>query len=159
MERNPVTPPGYDALVEALRHHKSVQRPQIVRDIEEARAHGDISENSEFEDAKERQAHCEGRIRELEHLIATAQIIDPAKLVDDGKVRFGTTVVISRADRDEERELTIVGTSEADVDNGRISYKAPLARTLIGHEEGEECVVPAPAGPVTWEIVEVRYHS
>ena len=157
MERNPVTPPGYDALVKDLQYHKSVLRPSIVRDIEEARAHGDISENSEFEDAKERQAHCEGRIRLLEHLIATAQIIDPAKMADDGRVRFGATVLISRADKDDERELMIVGETEANIEAGRISYKAPVARALIGREEGDECVVPAPGGATTWEIVEVRY--
>jgi transcription elongation factor GreA len=152
MERNPITPGGYEVLVEDLRHQKSVVRPQIVRDIEEARAHGDISENSEFEDAKERQAHCEGRIRELEHLVATADIIDPARIEQDGRVKFGATVVVTSTTTGDESTWTIVGVTEADASNGKISYKAPMARALIGREEGEEVIVPAPGGKRTLEI-------
>lgn len=156
MTRNPVTPQGYDALVADLRRYKSELRPQVVRDIEEARAHGDISENSEYEDAKERQAMIEGRIAELENLVATAQIIDPSKLKEDGRVVFGTTVLLEKADG-EERTYQIVGESEADVNNGRISFKSPLARALIGRSEGDEVEVPAPGGLQSWQILEVRY--
>jgi len=155
--RNPVTPEGYKALVEELKHEKEVVRPQIVRDIEEARAHGDISENSEYEDAKERQAHCEGRIAELEHRVATAEVIDVKKLPVSDRVVFGTTVRIENTETGEERTWTIVGETEADIERGRISFKSPLGKALIGRHEGEEVVVPAPSGKQTWEIIEVRY--
>lgn len=155
--RNPVTPEGYAALVAALKREKEVVRPGIVRDIEEARAHGDISENSEYEDAKERQSHCEGRIMELESRVATAEVIDVRKLPPSDRVVFGTTVTIARADDGEERTWRIVGETEADIENGLISYKSPLGKALIGRNEGDEVVVPAPSGPQTWEIVTVKY--
>jgi transcription elongation factor GreA len=142
---------------EELRHMKSVMRPQIVRDIEEARAHGDISENSEFEDAKERQAMCEGRIRDLEGRLASAEVIDVKKLPVTDRVVFGTTVVIENSDSGEERVWRIVGEVEADVGQGSISFKSPLGRGLIGKHEGEEAVITAPSGKQLWEIVEVRY--
>ena len=157
MTRNPVTPEGYEKLLTSLRHEKEVVRPGIVRDIEEARAHGDISENSEFEDAKERQAHCDGRIKNLEHLVATAEIIDVAKLPVTERVVFGTTVQIENCDSGDERTWRIVGETEADVGAGKISYKSPLGRALIGSSEGDAVVVPAPSGPQTWEILEVHY--
>lgn len=156
MTRNPITPEGYEALLAALKHEKEVVRPGIVRDIEEARAHGDISENSEYEDAKERQSHCEGRIAELETHVATAEIIDVSKLTPSGRVVFGTTVVIESA-AGESRTWRIVGETEADIERRRISYKSPLGKALIGRSEGEEVVVPTPGGTQTWEIVEVRY--
>jgi transcription elongation factor GreA len=155
MQRTPITPIGYQTLVRDLRHLKEVVRPQIVRDIEEARAHGDISENSEYEDAKERQSHCEGRIAEVENLVATADIIDVLKLPRNGRVVFGVTVEITR-DNDK-RKYRIVGESEADVGQGLISFKSPLARALIGRSEGDEVEVPTPGGMQRWEIVEVVY--
>lgn len=155
MQRTPVTPAGYQALRRDLDHLKQVVRPQIVRDIEEARAHGDISENSEYEDAKERQSHCEGRIAEIENLVATADIIDVNKLPRNGKVVFGVTVVIERDGA--QRRFRIVGESEADVNQGLISYKSPLARGLIGRSEGDEVDVPTPSGVQRWEIIEVLY--
>lgn len=155
--RNPVTPEGYKTLLAELKHEKEVVRPGIVRDIEEARAHGDISENSEYEDAKERQAHCEGRIAELEHRVATAEVIDVKKLPVSDRVVFGTTVRIENTETGEQRTWTIVGETEADIENGRISFKSPLGKALIGRHEGEEAVVPAPSGKQTWEILEVRY--
>lgn len=156
MTRYPVTPEGYKTLVAELSHMKEVVRPQIVRDIEEARAHGDISENSEYEDAKERQAHCEGRIAELEGRAAAAEVIDVMKLPVTDRVVFGATVRIESASG-ESRTWRIVGEGEADVEKGRISYKSPLGKALIGRHEGEEAIVPAPSGNQTWEIVEVRY--
>ncbi len=155
MTRNPVTPEGYEALTAQLKYQKQVNRPQIVRDIEEARAHGDISENSEYEDAKERQSLCEGRILELEARVASAEIIDVKKLTVSDRVVFGTTAVIENDSG--ERTWRIVGESEADVDEGKISYKSPLGRALIGRSEGEEVVVSTPKGRQTWEILEVRY--
>ena len=157
MNRFPVTPEGYAALEKELRRQKEVVRPGIVRDIEEARAHGDISENSEYEDAKERQALCEGRIRELEGQVAAAEIIDVATLPKSDRVVFGTTVVIENVDSGEERTWRIVGESEADVEGGCISYKSPLGRAMIGRNEGDEVAVPAPGGTQSYEIVEVRY--
>lgn len=156
MKKNPVTPDGYQSLVRDLQHHKAVLRPQVVKDLEEARAHGDISENSEYEDAKERQAHIEGRIGELESLVAAAEIIDVAKLPRNGRVVFGVTVALENA-KGESRTWKIVGETEGDVARGLISYKTPLAKALIGHNEGEEVEVPTPAGVQRWEIVEVRY--
>lgn len=158
MQRNPMTQAGYDALVRELKNAKEVQRPKVVRDLEEARAHGDISENSEYEDAKERQAHIEGRIAELERLVATAEIIDVKRLPRNGKVVFGTTVVLG-APNGEERRYRIVGEQETDVNAGMISFKSPLAKALIGHTEGEEVEVPAPGGVSRWEIIEVRYEE
>ena len=157
MEQNPITPEGYEALVARLRHAKSVERLAIVKDIEEARAHGDISENSEYEDAKERQALCEGKIARLEHLVASARIIDVTKLPVSERVVFGTTVLLENPETGEERTWRIVGESESDIANGLISYKAPVAKALIGRTEGDEVVIPTPGGQQRWEIVEVRY--
>ena len=157
MSRHPITPEGFEALEAELTHHKSVLRPQIVRDIEEARAHGDISENSEYEDAKERQSLCEGRIAYLENVVAAAEIIDVTKLTASDRVVFGTTVVMEDVETGEERTYRIVGETEADVDNGKISFKSPIGNAMIGREEGEEVKVPTPGGVRTWEIVEVLY--
>ena len=157
MIRNPITPRGYAALLEELKHHKEVLRPRIVRDIEEARAHGDISENSEYEDAKERQSLCEGRIAELEHRVSTAEVIDVTKLPKSSRVVFGTTVVISNQNSGEERRWTIVGETEADVESGKISLKSPLGAALVGRSVGDEVVVPAPAGRQVWDVIEVHY--
>jgi transcription elongation factor GreA len=156
MLRNPITPEGYVNLCADLKRHKSVLRPQIVRDIEEARAHGDISENSEFEDAKERQALCEGRIRHLDALVGAAEVIDVLKLEPSERVVFGTTVTIENAEG-VERTWRIVGQTEASVGEGKISYKSPLGSALIGKSAGDEAVVPAPGGKQTWEIIEVQY--
>jgi transcription elongation factor GreA len=157
MTRNPVTPEGYAALVAELNHLREVVRPGIVRDIEEARAHGDISENSEYEDAKERQAHCEGRIGEVEHRIATAEVIDISRLPASDRVVFGATVKIENTASGETRTWRIVGEDEADVDKAKISYKSPLGKALIGKRSGDEALVPAPSGNQTWEILEVQY--
>jgi len=157
MTRNPTTPEGYKALLEDLRHHKENLRPQVVRDIEEARAHGDISENSEYEDAKERQSHIEGRIAWLDSQLSLAEIIDVTRVPQNGRVVFGTTVLLENVDSGEKRTWRIVGEHEADVGKGTISFKAPLAKALIGRKQGEEAEVPAPGGRQVWEIVEVRY--
>jgi len=157
MSRNPVTPEGHAKMVSELHHLKSVVRLQIVRDIEEARAHGDLSENSEYDDAKERQSLCDERIKRLDAAVASAEVIDVKKLPVTERVVFGTTVDIENADSGEERTWRIVGEFEADVENGKISYKSPIGRALIGKNEGDEAVVATPGGNQTWEIVEVRY--
>ncbi len=157
MTRNPCTPQGFTALLAELKQQKEVRRPKIVRDIEDARAHGDISENSEYEDAKERQAHCEGRIAELEGFLATAEVIDVAKLTPSDRVVFGTTVRIVNPNTREERCFQIVGETETDVERGKISFKSPLGSALVGRNLGDEVIVPAPGGRQTWEVIEVSY--
>ena len=157
MRRNPLTPQGYASLLAELKHEKEVRRPRIVKDIEEARAHGDISENSEYEDAKERQAHCEGRINELEQFLATAEVIDVSKLTPSDRVVFGTTVRIVNPTTQEERTFQIVGETESDVERGKISFKSPLGSALVGRSLGDEVNVPTPGGRQTWEVIEVNY--
>jgi transcription elongation factor GreA len=157
MSRHPITPEGYDKLTKELRYHKEVLRPSIVRDIEEARAHGDISENSEYEDAKERQSLCEGRIAFLEGAVSAAEIIDVTRVKQDGRVVFGATVLIEDPESGEARRWRIVGETESDVENGKISFKSPIGKSLIGREVGDEVTVPTPGGPRRWEVVEVRY--
>jgi transcription elongation factor GreA len=157
MQRNPVTPEGMEALERSLRHHLEVLKPQIVRDIEEARAHGDISENSEYEDAKERQSLCAGRIQELEGQLATAEVIDITKVRTDGRVVFGSWVTIANTATGEERSWRIVGENQADVDKLLISFKSPIAKGLIGKRVGDEVEVVTPQGRVTWEILSVHY--
>ena len=157
MERNPVTPAGYEALVRDLKQLKEVARPAVVRDIEEARAHGDISENSEYEDAKDRQSHIEGRIAELENMVARADVIDVARLPRDRRVVFGTTVVLTNTHSGDTRSWRIVGENETDISKGQISYKSPLARAVIGRSVDDIVDVPAPGGAQQWEITEVKY--
>lgn len=157
MTRHPVTPEGYAALVAELKRQKEIVRPGIVKDIEEARAHGDISENSEYEDAKERQSLCEGRIADLENRVSCAEVIDVAKLEPSDRVVFGTTVTIEDPDSGNSRTWRIVGETETEVENGKISFRSPLGQALIGKSEGDEVTVPAPGGRQTWEIVAVDY--
>jgi len=157
MSRNPVTPEGHAKIVSELHHLKSVVRLQIVKDIEEARAHGDLSENSEYDDAKERQSLCEERIKRLDAAVASAEVIDVKKLPVSDRVVFGTTVDIENAGSGNQRTWRIVGEFEADVENGRISFKSPIGRALIGKSEGDEAVVATPGGRQTWEILKVRY--
>ena len=156
MTRTPVTPEGYAALVAELTHHKEVVRPQIVRDIEEARAHGDISENAEYHAAKERQGMVEAQIKDLEDKLARVEIIDPTKL-SGSKVRFGATVSLSNVETSESSTYQIVGADEANIDEGTISVSAPLARALIGKEAGDEVTVNLPGGRRTYEITSVEF--
>jgi len=157
MQRYPMTPSGYEKLRVELKRHKEVLRPQIVRDIEEARAHGDISENSEYEDAKHRQSLCEGRIIELESKVAAAEIIDVTKIEASERVIFGVTVVIEDLETEEESRYQIVGVDNADVKQGRISVSSPLGRAMVGREEGDEIQVQTPRGLRRFSINEVHY--
>lgn len=157
MQRVPMTPRGRAAMEAELKNLKEVVRHQIVRDIEEARAHGDISENSEFEDAKHRQALTEGRIRELEGKIAAAEVIDVSKMAPSERVIFGVTVELEDLNTEEEVTYQIVGTDEADVKAGRISVTSPIGRALVGREVGDEVVVRAPGGERRYAIVDVHY--
>ncbi len=157
MQRVPMTPSGHAALEAELKNLKEVVRFQIVRDIEEARAHGDISENSEFEDAKHRQSLTEGRIRELEGKIAAAEVIDVSKMTPSDRVIFGVTVELEDATSEETLTYQIVGTDEADVKLGKVSVTSPLGRALVGREAGDEVTVNAPSGLRRYTIIDVQY--
>ncbi len=152
-----MTPAGEARLREELRHLKEVERPQVSRDIGTAREHGDLRENAEYHAAKERQGFIEGRIQELESALSRAEIIDPAKLAGP-RVRFGATVTLSNVETEEELTYQIVGALEADLARGSISISAPMARALIGKEEGDEAEIVTPGGPKRrFEIVRVEY--
>jgi transcription elongation factor GreA len=155
MEKIPLTRAGFEKLEAELRHFKSVERPAIIQAIAEARAHGDLSENAEYHSAKEKQSFIEGRIKELEGVISLADVIDPTKL--SGTVKFGATVKIVDEDTDEEKTYQIVGEYEADIENGRLNVKSPLARALIGKDEGDSIEVRTPGGDRGYEILKVSY--
>ena len=151
-----MTTQGYDNLEAELRQLKSIDRPETIRMISEAREHGDLSENAEYHAAKERQAFIETRVMELEDLISRSQVIDPATL-SGGNVKFGATVLLVDEDTEEESKYQIVGDHEADVKEGRIAISSPIARALIGKEEGDVVVVRAPSGDVEYEIDQVHH--
>ncbi len=153
--RVPMTPAGYQKLKDELHRLKTVERPANVKEIEEARAHGDISENAEFHAAKEKQGHLEGRIRMVEDKIARAQVIEPGEQETD-QVRFGTTVVLSDAESGEEVSYRIVGEDEADISEGLISITSPVARALLGKGVDDEVQVKVPKGTRAFEILEIR---
>jgi transcription elongation factor GreA len=157
MTRKPMTSKGAERLREELKRLKSVERPRIIQAISEARAHGDLSENAEYHAAREQQAFCEGRIKELEHELSHCQIIDVAHLPRTDKVVFGATVALEEARSGEEMVFQIVGEAEADVRLRQISITSPIARALVGKTEGDEVEVSVPGGTKTYEIVSVRY--
>jgi transcription elongation factor GreA len=154
-DRIPMTRPGYEKLESDLKQLKSVERPKIVREIEAARAHGDISENAEFHAAKERQSHIETRIRQLEDQLARAQVIDPSGSTPD-VVRFGVTVLLLDTSNDEEVRYTIVGEHESDAALGRISVGSPIARALLGRAVEDTVVVRVPKGTREFEVLAIR---
>lgn len=156
MDQIPVTKTGFIALEAELKDLKSVQRPNVIAAIAEARAHGDLSENAEYHAAREQQSFIEGRIQELEAVISKAQIIDPATM-SGSTVKFGATVQLVDEDTDEEVTYQIVGDYEADTEKGRISISAPLARGLIGKAEGDTVEVRTPKGKKSYEILSVKY--
>ena len=154
--RVPMTNQGYQRLVEELKRLKTVERPKNVREIEEARGHGDLSENAEFHAAKERQSLLDVQIREIEDKLARAQVIDVAALSGD-KVVFGATVSLSDQDTGEELIYQIVGDHEAEPKNGKISISSPIARALIGKCEGDEAEVRTPTGVRSFEILRIAF--
>ena len=156
MEKVPMTPEGYERLEEEIRHLKHDERPAIIQAIAEARAHGDLSENAEYHAAKERQGWVEGQIIELEDKYTRAQVIDVTKL-DGTQVKFGATVKIIDDETEEEKTWRIVGDYEADVKEGKISISSPIARALIGKEEGDMVEVAAPGGARAYEIANVQF--
>ncbi len=157
MKKAPITVVGAKKLREQLRHLKTVKRPHIIQEIAEARSHGDISENAEFHAAKEQQSFIEGRIAELESKLAIAQIIDPATLDVQGRVVFGATLELLDTHGAQEVTYQIVGDLEADIAEGKISISSPIARALIGREEGDVVDVDVPDGTRSYEILAVRY--
>jgi len=155
MEKFPMTPKGFMALNVELKQLKSVERPAIIRAIAEAREHGDLSENAEYHSAREKQSFIEGRIKELEGTIGLAEVIDPATL--SGAIKFGATVTIVDEETDEEKTYQIVGQTEADIENGLLNIKSPIARALIGKEEGDSVEVRTPGGVKDYEILTVAF--
>jgi len=156
MEKIPMTAGGYAAIDEELRRRKQTDRPAIIQAIAEARAHGDLSENAEYHAAKEQQSLNEGRIQELESLLALAEVIDVSKLSGE-TVKFGATVTIVDEDTDEEKTLMLVGDAEADASQGRISISSPIARAMIGKAVGDSIEVAAPGGARGYEILKVKF--
>jgi len=156
MEKIPMTAEGYRALEDEVQHLKMVERPQVIKMIAEARAHGDLSENAEYHAAKDRQAFIEGRVMDLEDKLSRAEIIDVSKL--SGKtVKFGATVTLADEDTDAKVKYQIVGDLEADVKRGRISISSPIARALIGKTAGDTVEVAAPGGDLHREILKVQF--
>ncbi|RLL64677.1 transcription elongation factor GreA [Sinirhodobacter hankyongi] len=150
-----MTRAGFDALDAELKTLKTVERPTVIKAIAEAREHGDLSENAEYHAAREKQSFIEGRIKELESILGRAEVIDPSKM--SGAIKFGATVTLVDEDTDEERTYQIVGEAEADLERGLLNMKSPLARALIGKDEGDSVEVRTPGGERSYEILTVRY--
>jgi transcription elongation factor GreA len=155
MEKIPLTRAGYDALSEELKALKTVERPAVIRAIAEAREHGDLSENAEYHAARERQSFIEGRVKELEGILAAADVIDTSRL--SGAVKFGARVTLIDEDTEEEKTFQLVGEPEADLERGLLNVKSPLARALIGKDEGDTVEVRTPGGEKSYEIIRVQF--
>ncbi|TRW99310.1 transcription elongation factor GreA [Paracoccus sp. M683] len=155
MEKVPMTRNGHQALDKELGQLKSEERPAVIRAIAEAREHGDLSENAEYHAAREKQGFIEGRIKELESILSRAEVIDTSKL--SGAIKFGAIVGLVDEDTDEEKTYQIVGEPEADIERGRLNIRSPLARALIGKEEGDSVDVVTPGGQKSYEILSIRY--
>jgi transcription elongation factor GreA len=156
MDRYPMTPKGHEKLVAELKHLREVERPANVKAIEEARAHGDLSENAEYKYAKEQQSLIAGRIEYIEDRISRAEVIDPSRLSGE-RVVFGAKVTMENLDTEEESCYRIVGEDEADLGQGTISITSPIARGLIRKEVGDEVTIATPAGPRKFEIIDVEF--
>ena len=157
MAKVPMTVEGAERLRAELHRLRTTERPSVIQAIAEARSHGDLSENADYDAAKERQGFIEGRIAEVESKLANAQVIDPASIDAGGRVVFGATVELADADTDERAVYQIVGDDEADIKDGKISVSSPIARALIGKSEGDTAEVVAPGGTRSYEILAVRY--
>ncbi|SDI87304.1 transcription elongation factor GreA [Aliiruegeria lutimaris] len=155
MEKIPMTRAGFAALDAELKSLKTTDRPAIIRAIAEAREHGDLSENAEYHSAREKQSFIEGRIKELESVISRANVIDPKTL--SGSIKFGATVTIVDEDTDEEKTYQIVGEPEADLERGLLNIKSPIARALIGKDEGDSIEVRTPGGEKSYEVLSIKY--
>ena len=157
MAKVPMTVQGAGRLKVELQRLKTIERPSVIRAIAEARSHGDLSENADYDAAKERQSFIEGRIAEIESKLANAQVIDPALLDADGRIVFGATVDLEDAASGDTVTYQIVGDDEADIKHGKISVNSPIARALIGKSEGETADVQAPGGVRHYDVLAVRY--
>ncbi len=158
MDKYPITTDGYAMLEEEIKHLKTVARPDVIKAIAEARAHGDLSENAEYSAAREKQSFIEGRILELEDIQARAEVIDVSELKGDA-VKFGATVRVLDEDTEEKATYWIVGDYEADINKSRISYNAPIARALIGKKKGDSVEVKTPKGVKFYEILDVEFKA
>ncbi|AWL29639.1 MULTISPECIES: transcription elongation factor GreA [Acinetobacter] len=157
MQRYPMTPEGKLALEKELQQLKTVDRPRIIAAIAEAREHGDLKENAEYHAAREQQGFCEGRIQDIEGKLGACQVIDVKELEQTGRVVFGVTVTIENLDTEEQKTYKIVGDDEADFKINKISVNSPIARGLLGKNEGDEAKITTPQGEVEYEIVSVEY--
>jgi len=155
MDKIPLTRAGHTALNAELKKLKAEERPAVIKAIAEAREHGDLSENAEYHAAREKQSFIEGRVKELEGILSLADVIDPESL--SGAIKFGATVQIVDEDTDEEKTYQIVGEPEADIESGKLNLKSPLARALIGKDEGDSVEVVTPGGQRSYEIIAIRY--
>ncbi len=156
LRRIPITPDGFQKLQDELDRLLKIDRPRNIRDISEARAHGDLSENAEYHAAKERQSFIEGRIQELKTKLALADVIDPAK-ISQKKIAFGATVKVIDLSSDEERVFMLVGPEEADAKNGKISISSPVGKALLNKEVGDTVAIKAPARTIEYEILEISF--
>jgi transcription elongation factor GreA len=156
VQKFPMTAPGLQRLNDELRQLKAEERPSIIRQIAEARTHGDLSENAEYHAARERQSFIEGRIAELEEIVSSAEVIDPSSLSGD-HVKFGAHVWLVEEDTEKESAYQIVGVHEADIKDGKLSISSPLAKALIGKKVGDAVSVPAPGGDRSYEILGVKF--
>ena len=154
----PITPQGLQRVTQELEYLKTKKRAQMAQEIDEARSHGDLKENAEYHAAKEKQSHMESRIAELSDIVGRAKVIDPATLAHK-RVSFGSTVVLSDLDLDEEVTYTIIGAIESDAGRGYISLQSPLAKQLLGKEEGDEIEAVLPSGNKTYEIEQIMYEE
>jgi transcription elongation factor GreA len=156
MEKNPITPEGFARLRDELHNLRSVERPAVILAIATAREHGDLKENAEYHAARDKQSFIEGRVKDLEHKLALAEVIDPTKM-SGGRVAFGARVKLSNVETDEEVSYRILGADESDLKAGTIGVTSPLARSLIGKEVGDEVKMRMPGGERTYEILEVSF--
>jgi transcription elongation factor GreA len=156
VQKFPMTAPGLQRLNDELRHLKAEQRPAIIRQIADARTHGDLSENAEYHAARERQSFIEGRIAELEEIVSSAEVIDPSSLSGE-HVKFGAQVRLVDEETEKEHIYQIVGVHEADIKGGRLSISSPLAKALIGKKVGDAVSVPAPGGDRSYEILGIKF--
>jgi transcription elongation factor GreA len=156
LKRMPITPVGYQKLQEELQKLLKIDRPNNIKDISEARAHGDLSENAEYHAAKEKQSFIEGRIQELKTKLALADVIDPSR-ISQNKIAFGATVKVLDVATDEEKNFMLVGPDEADAKNGKISISSPVGKSLLNKEIGDVVLIKAPAKTMEYEILEISF--
>lgn len=156
MESVPMTREGRDKLAAELKQLKSTERPNVIKEIATAREHGDLSENAEYDAAKEKQAFIEGRIQELEDKLARAEVIDPAE-IDSDQIKFGATIELLDMESEEKKKYQLVGGEEADVKEGRLSIQSPIAKALLNKKVGDEVTIKVPKGEVEYQILSIKY--